>query len=108
MEDKANDIVTLPEKIEQTLRVYEDVFQKPRGLPPMRGREHSIPLQANTQPISVRPYRYPHAHKEVMEKLVQEMLTEGLVRPNQSPYSSPVLLVKRKIILTDFAWIIGR
>lgn len=96
MEEKTSDTVTLPEKIEQTLRVYEEVFQKPQGLPPMRGREHSIMLQTNSQPISVRPYRYPHAHKEIMEKLVQEMLAEGLVRPSQSPYSSPVLLVKKE------------
>lgn len=86
----------LPESIEKKLQQYEEVFQKTKGLPPIRGREHSIVLHANSQPISVRPYCYPHAHKEAMEKLVQEMLQEGLIRPSQSPYSSPVLLVKKK------------
>ena len=96
MEIKESEGEQLPTIIEKTLTQYDKVFQKPKGLPPLRGREHSITLQANSQPISVRPYRYPHAHKEAMEKLVQEILVEGLVRPSQSPYSSPVLLVKKK------------
>lgn len=54
---------------------YEAVFQKPSGLPPIRGNEHAIVLKDNIKPISVRPYRYPHAHKEIMERLVQEILT---------------------------------
>lgn len=86
----------IPSTVAQTLQQYEAVFQKPKGLPPLRGREHSIVLQDNSKPISVRPYRYPHAHKEIMEVLVREMLEEGLIRPSTSPYSSPVLLVKKK------------
>ena len=86
----------LPLMIAQKLQEYEEVFQKPVGLPPVRGREHAIVLQDNSKPVSVRPYRYPQAHKEVMEKMVKEMMEEGLIRPSQSPFSSPVLLVKKK------------
>lgn len=86
----------LPLLVEQKLQQYDEVFQNPKGLPPLRGKEHVIVLQDNTKPISVKPYRYPHAQKEVMEKLVDEMLAEGLIRPSNSPYSSHVLLVKKK------------
>ena len=34
--------------------------------------------------------------KDAMEKIVQELLDCGFIRPSTNPYSSPVLLVKMK------------
>ena len=79
----------IPQVMADKLFSYESMFQKPTSLPPVRGNEHAIVLKDDPKPISVRPYRYPHAHKEVMEKMVQEMLAEGLIRPSHSPFSSP-------------------
>ncbi|XP_010525699.1 PREDICTED: uncharacterized protein LOC104803465 [Tarenaya hassleriana] len=79
---------------------YADVFAKPNGLPPRRHRDHAIMLHSRTSPVNVRPYRYPYVQKNAIEELVREMLKAGIIRPSVSPYSSPVLLVKKE----DGSW----
>lgn len=86
----------IPQPLRESIAAFQHVFEEPHELPSIRGREHAINLQPGMGPISVRPYLYPQSHKEFMEKSVQEMLSTGAIRPSQSPYSSPVLLVKKK------------
>ena len=66
----------------------------------MRVQDHRIPLLSGAAPVNVRSYRYPNFQKYEIEKLVSEMLTDGIIRPGTSPFSSPVLLVKKK----DRSW----
>ncbi|XP_025635201.2 uncharacterized protein [Arachis hypogaea] len=82
------------------LQDYSVVFQVPKGLPPPRVHDHTITLLPGTTPIKVRPYRYPHSQKSEIERIVSEMLAEGIIQPSTSPFSSPVLLVKKK----DGSW----
>ena len=87
-----NDISTC---VQPLLQYYAFIFETPSTLPPFRDTDHQIHLKLDVAPINVRPYRYPHFQKSKMEKLVQEMLPQGIIRPNQSLFSSPVLLVKK-------------
>ncbi|XP_061356120.1 uncharacterized protein LOC133300572, partial [Gastrolobium bilobum] len=82
--------------VQQLLDQYRDVFATPSSLPPDRPNNHKIQLISDAKPVQVRPYRYPHFQKNEIEKLVSEMLHNGLIRPSHSAFSSPVLLVKKK------------
>lgn len=88
--------VRLSSKVKALLQRFKEVFNMPSGLPPRRSREHAITLQTGTSPINIRPYRYSDLQKNEIEKLVQEMLQARIIKPSISPFSSPVLLVKKK------------
>lgn len=87
---------TLPSAGKGILKRFQKVFEDPKQLPPIHNIDHRIFLQPGSVPVNVRPYCYPYFQKDVMEKLVKEMLEYGFIRPSTSPYSSPVLLVKKK------------
>ena len=79
---------------------YQKVFAMPFELPSSRTCDHSILLLPDAPPIRVKPYRYPDSQKNEIELMVQDMLQEGSIEPSNSPFSSPVLLVRKK----DGSW----
>lgn len=70
---------SIPQQIAQVLNSFAEVFVEPTGLPPRRGWEHSIRLREGSETITVRPYRYPQAHMEAIEKMVKEMLATCII-----------------------------
>jgi Retroviral aspartyl protease./Reverse transcriptase (RNA-dependent DNA polymerase). len=57
--------------------------------------EMRIDLHDNV-PVTFRPYRLAHAERMVVRGIVQDLLDNGIIRNSQSPYASPILLVKKK------------
>ena len=68
----------------------------PTGLPPDRDCFHAIPLVDNAEPPFIPIYRLSPLELKEVEKQVAELLEKGLIQPSSSPYSAPILFVKKK------------
>lgn len=79
--------------VEHVLEMYLIIFAEFTQLLFLRDWVHVITLIAGAGPISVRHYQYIHAYKEETDS---QMTKFCIVSPNRSPYSGPVLLVKKK------------
>ena len=44
----------------------------------------------------MRPYHYPQVQKAKIERMVKEILAMGIIQPSFSPFSNPMLLVRKK------------
>ena len=97
--NSADTVDTVP-AVKEILQTYAHLFSGPSSLPPVRNCDHHISLVPRAQPINTRAYRYAPHQKTEIEKQLAEMLRNGTIRPSSSPYSSPVLLVRKK----DGSW----
>lgn len=98
MEAMASD---LPQPIRSLPVEFEQLFEEPQGLPPRREFDHSIPLLLGAKPMNLWPYQYNPAQKDEIEKQVSEILSQGIIQHSLSPFSSPVLMVRKK----DSIWL---
>ena len=83
-------ITDIQRVINKHSKVFEDI---PKGLPPIRDFYHAIHLIPGSVPPNIRPYRYPYSQNSEIEHMVAEMLEAGIIRPSQSSYSAPVVMV---------------
>ncbi|XP_068653851.1 uncharacterized protein [Aristolochia californica] len=83
-------------KLAPLLTAFADLFNDHTGLPPVRHCDHCIRLKLGTDPVVVRPYRYPHIKKDEIERQCLNMLAQGVIQPSRSPFSSLVLLLDLK------------
>jgi hypothetical protein len=87
--------------IHKTYRGYWEEHEKlfgqiPPGQPPDRGFEHIIELEEGAKPVITTPYWHPKRFKDEIEKAIKELLEMGHIRPSSSPFTSSVVLVKKK------------
>ncbi|XP_058003646.1 transposon Ty3-I Gag-Pol polyprotein [Hevea brasiliensis] len=72
-------------ELQSFLDEYHGIFEDPKGLPPFKSHNHSIPLVPSALPVNIRPYRYPHFQKTEIEKLVDEMKLNDLTIKDKFP-----------------------
>ncbi|CAK5046064.1 unnamed protein product [Meloidogyne enterolobii] len=58
--------------------------------------EHKIDLVDEKQYVQLRPYRVPPGLQEEVHKQIHDMLKQNIIRPSESIFASPIVLVKKK------------
>ena len=58
--------------------------------------QHEINLLPDAKPVKIPPRRLAPDARDAADKIVEDLLQRGLIRPSKSNWSSPVVLVKKK------------
>ena len=75
---------------------YRELFFPKIGSPPVRHIDHNIVLKPNSHPVKHNPYVLSPEKREAMVTTVTELLANDAIEPSYSPWSSPLLFVKKK------------
>ena len=87
------------QQLQQVLSTFADLFTTSTG---SLGRTDAVKHTINTSgpPIRQPVRRLPESVKQVVDGEIQKMLQQGVVRPSSSPWSSPIVLIKKR----DGSW----
>ncbi|CAM4641973.1 unnamed protein product [Lepidochelys kempii] len=80
------------QQIQELCTSYAPTFSATPGL--TERAYHSIDT-GNAHPIRVQPYRVSPQAKTAIEREIQDMLQMGVIRPSESAWASPVVLVPK-------------
>ncbi|KAH7702023.1 pol polyprotein, partial [Aphelenchoides avenae] len=56
---------------------------------------HRIDLVSGAKPTQQRPYRTPLTLRDEVQRQVEDMLRQHIIRPSTSPFCSPIVMVKK-------------
>ncbi|KAG5631278.1 hypothetical protein H5410_002995 [Solanum commersonii] len=72
----------------------------PTTLPPHRASfDHRIPLVESANAVNKRPYRYRGVKKDIIEKLVHEMIDQEVIQHGTSPNASQLYWLAKRMCL---------
>ncbi|XP_076439384.1 uncharacterized protein LOC143278408 [Babylonia areolata] len=84
---------SLKEAVLKLVREFGDVLTDLPG----RTNLETCSLQLNSDtPLRTKQYPLPYSQREVIQEEVDQMLKMGVIEPSSSPYSSPIVLVKKR------------
>ncbi|WP_316399455.1 retropepsin-like aspartic protease [Bradyrhizobium sp. 33ap4] len=86
------------------LHEYEGCFSTSERVQQTHTAKHRIIVDDTVRPIKQMPYRVSQKERETIQRQVQEMLDDDVIQPSCSPWSSPVVLVKKKTAPCGSAW----
>ena len=89
-------------KVKTMLNRYLPVFAGPDTVLKQTPLVQHTINTGKSPPIKQAPRRVPFIAKGIMDEQVEKMLKEGIIRHSNSPWASPVVLVKKKDGTTRF------
>ena len=81
-----------PTIISSLIDQYSEIFN---GIGSTNLIEHSIELKSDTV-VNIKPYPIPHAYRDEVRSMIQDMLTQDIIEESCSEWSSPLVVVKKK------------
>jgi hypothetical protein len=88
----AGEIKQIYDLLERKAEVFA---KKDQPLTHIKDVTHKIDT-GKEQPISSRKYRVAHNERPIIQELITDMLKKKLIEPSRSPWSSPIVLVRKK------------
>lgn len=75
------------------LNTYQDIMTDLPGITSLG--QHEIHVTSD-EPVRLKPYPLPYALRNTVKEEVDSMIKLGVIEPSNSPYASPIVLVKKK------------
>ncbi|XP_017477567.1 PREDICTED: uncharacterized protein LOC108367464 [Rhagoletis zephyria] len=76
--------------------MFDRIYIKSERLDRPRVRKELRLVLESDKPFSCAPRRLSYSEKQELQKIIDEYLTKGYIRPSESEYVSPIVLVKKK------------
>lgn len=88
------------ECLQQLLNEFAEVFNQSRKPNSTKVKVKHCINTGDSSPIKQRPYRVSPTERRIIQEEVNKMLERDVIEPSDSPWSSPVVLVRKK----DNSW----
>lgn len=86
---------TLQVKIQRIFEKYPSVLPSENNIGTVKTGEMHLRLKRD-EVINYRPYRLAPVEREKVDEICKDLIKKNIIRESDSPYASPVLLVKKK------------
>ena len=91
--------VEIKEELRRLIRKYREVFSLPKDpLGTAVGIEHKIDIE-NSPPKKIPPYKIAPHKLDVIRAAFNEMIEKKVIVPSKSPYSSPIVMVRKTALI---------